>query len=1094
MSEPERPDETAASPYAAAAPEAVPAAPAGDILPLVPVPERYYEVQGEEGRGGIGVVLRALDRRLGRVVALKQLRRAGALAEERFEREMRITARLQHAGIVPVHEAGYFESGEAFYTMRLVEGRSLRARLDACASLDERLAFLPQVLAVAETVAYAHSRRIIHRDLKPDNVVVGDYGEAVVIDWGLAKELGAAEPEAAVAPALDDTGLTIAGEVVGTPAYMPPEQARGEDVDERADVWALGGILYYLLAAGHPYDGASSAEILARVRVEPPPPLASRQEGVPPELAAIVERAMARAREARYRSASELAADLRRFLTGQLVSAHRYSTGMLLRRWARRHRAALLVTAVALTTLAVIGGYSVSKVVASGHLAERRAEQLTLAEARRSLNEDPAHALALLTTYPEGGEDWASVRAIVASAAGAGLPHDVLAVRGKAAVAFAQDGRRYALLERDRLRVLDARSGTLEQSFALDGDAPADAYPTRLEWLPDGSLVTASSGGTLHLLERGAPPLTLAPGHGPILDAGIDAKGTRLVAACEDGSVWLWDRQARAGRVLERHGGRVYAVAFAGEQVVSAGEGGKLHIFDPGTGASRVVPLTRDVLAALAISADGRRAAVGSEDGDVWIVELASGGVTALHRLAQSPVILLGFARGDAALVSLTTSGQMVMHDLASLEGTVLLTDGSWFALSQGGAWLAAGRRGGRLALTHLPSGWQRELPAHPGAIRWAAVTDSGHLATTGDDGSARLWPETLVPARIVDGASAVVSLNALPGAGVVVAHFDGTLVRLAADGSEVARAQPHRTSAATRLLGDGRRVLSVEGSTGTVVVLDERLTELRRWTLGDPLSEFRLRGARLACALASGAIAFLPIEGGEPRRVAVFAPGHAVRRLRWLDDRRLVAASANGELALVDADDGTSHALPGLPAAATQLSVLPGERLLVHSDDGVLRALALATPGQAELASCTNKHRRLAEAKDVGLVIWACARELRVVADGRLAARAPFVPEDVLTVDASAHAQRVAAGLLNGWFSLWDVAGARLASFPVALPVTDLQLVDAAAQVVALAIPGGQVLFWRVADHDLIPVDEAALRAWMLETTGHFESIPARK
>src|SRR5689334_8377839 len=188
---------------------------------------------GEYGRGGLGRVSRAHDLELGRDVAIKELISRGAINEVRFLREALITARLEHPGIVPIHEAGRWPDGTPFYAMKLVSGRSLRDLIAEARTSDERLGLLDHVIAVADAIAYAHGRNIIHRDLKPGNVIVGDFGETVVIDWGLAKDLTAAEdPVTAASPAQPspDDELTGAGSVLGTPAYMAPEQARGEHV------------------------------------------------------------------------------------------------------------------------------------------------------------------------------------------------------------------------------------------------------------------------------------------------------------------------------------------------------------------------------------------------------------------------------------------------------------------------------------------------------------------------------------------------------------------------------------------------------------------------------------------------------------------------------------------------------------------------------------------------------------------------------------------------------------------------------------------------------------------------------------------------
>src|SRR5439155_23444057 len=172
-----------------------------------------------------------------------------------------------------------------------------------------RLALVPNALAVCDAIAYAHSQGVIHRDLKPKNVLIGHFGETVVIDWGLAKDMTAVVPElddgpfrtASLAP--DQTAV---GTVMGTPAYMPPEQALGEAVDERADVYALGALLFHLLAGKPPVTGRSTADVLAQIVAGPLPSLAEVQRDVPPDLLAIVAKAMAFEPEDRYPSAREL--------------------------------------------------------------------------------------------------------------------------------------------------------------------------------------------------------------------------------------------------------------------------------------------------------------------------------------------------------------------------------------------------------------------------------------------------------------------------------------------------------------------------------------------------------------------------------------------------------------------------------------------------------------------------------------------------------------------------------------------------------------------------------------------------------------------
>src|SRR5687767_7776064 len=194
---------------------------------LATVERRHYAIRGEIAKGGMGRVLDARDLRLGRSVAIKELLPKNRHAARRFEREARITARLQHPAIIHIYEAGVWRGGEPFYAMTKVSGRSLAEVVAERTSLAARLGLLPNVIAVADALAYAHSQDVIHRDLKPANILVGAFGETVVIDWGLAKDLSApGDPAMSLELKLASAEQTLSGSIVGTPAYMAPEQAR----------------------------------------------------------------------------------------------------------------------------------------------------------------------------------------------------------------------------------------------------------------------------------------------------------------------------------------------------------------------------------------------------------------------------------------------------------------------------------------------------------------------------------------------------------------------------------------------------------------------------------------------------------------------------------------------------------------------------------------------------------------------------------------------------------------------------------------------------------------------------------------------------
>ncbi|MEA2602049.1 MAG: eukaryotic-like serine/threonine-protein kinase [Acidobacteriota bacterium] len=297
-----------------------------------------YEIVETLGRGGMGTVYLARDLRLDREVALKVVQLPEGTGDlERLLREARVLARLEHPGIVPVHDAGLLPCGRAFYAMKRVRGQQLDEYARA-APLPERLRAFERI---CEAVAFAHAHGVIHRDLKPENVMVGPFGEVLVMDWGVAKvaphlvgafccspsspgDEGLGRGRSAAKLALmgargeGSGGGTEAGTILGTPGYMPPEQERGEvdRIDERADVWALGALLGFLLKGKEP----------------PPRPLE-----------AIRRRAMATEPAQRYPQVEELAADLSRYLAGLRVDAHQETVLERAGRFVRRYRTPILL-------------------------------------------------------------------------------------------------------------------------------------------------------------------------------------------------------------------------------------------------------------------------------------------------------------------------------------------------------------------------------------------------------------------------------------------------------------------------------------------------------------------------------------------------------------------------------------------------------------------------------------------------------------------------------------------------------------------------------------------------------------------------------
>jgi WD40 repeat protein len=805
-----------------------------------------YEIAGEVAQGGIGRVLRARDRRLRRPVALKQLIDCGPSAERRFVREAMITARLQHPAIVPIYEAGRFPSGEAFYSMKLVSGRSFEDVIDECEGLHQRLGLLPHVLAAAEAVAYAHSQRIIHRDLKPANILVGGFGETVVIDWGLAKDLAVEEddetpvPEERAPPA-KGAQLTLVGAVIGTPAYMPPEQAAGQPVDERADVYALGAILYHTLVGEPPYGGSTAREVLRAVLAGPPPPVSARQKDVSEDLLAIVRKAMAREPDDRYRSARELAEDLRRFETGQIVGAHRYSTLDLLRRFMRRWRAPLAVAAAALVALSIGGVVGVRRIIAERVRAEQqraaaeaaqrealaRADELTLVQARAALERDPSQALAWLQGLSPGFGRWSAARVIAADAAARGL---AATLRGHEkllnVIVFSPDGRTLVTASDDHTaRLWDVATG---RGRVLTGHADE---VWNAAFSPDGRhVITGGKDRTVRVWDAPTGRERLQVQHGAEVFLLAFPDDQRAVFAAADGVVMEVPLSGSAPRALSS--GQGVAVFSHDARTVARAANGVLTVQDMATGEERLFRKgwAGDGHGALLFSPDGRTFAHLDTAGEVRLWDVASarerlmGRIDAYalrtawagRRLSFSPDgSRLGAVENDTAVHvwDLRNGGVRILRGEERATRRVIFSPDGRLAATVGFEHAAR--------IWDLETGQARALHGHEDAVMNLAFSPDGRfLATAGADHTARIFPVEVRAGRVLAGslAGAVLAGFSPDGQLVAAGGDDGSLWIWDRDGAPT-KTQAHAGPLSAAAFSPGGQHIATGGADGRVRV-----------------------------------------------------------------------------------------------------------------------------------------------------------------------------------------------------------------------------------------------------------------------------------
>jgi serine/threonine protein kinase len=398
-----------------------------------------YTLSHLYAKGGMGQVWLAHDPALGREIALKELRPEqadNASVCSRFMTEARVTAQLEHPGIVPVYELG--EGGSPYYTMRFVRGGTLgqatrkyhKARADGKADPVGLVKLLGAFVGVCHAIGYAHSKGFIHRDLKGQNVVLGDYGEVIVLDWGLARRIQPVTCTTRTEPdrthpreVLSEAGIngdetllpeeeprthpasepqfesgawperTIQGQLLGTPAYMAPEQAEGRhrQTDERTDVYGLGAILYEILTGQPPFHAKTTKDMLRKVRHEPPTPPRQINPEVAPALQAVCLKALAKRPEDRYRSAIGLAQEVQRYLADEPVEAYPEPWLRRASRWARKHRTAVAAGA-GLAVMAIVA-LSVSTVLVA---RERNEARIQGQQARKAVDD----------MYTEVAESW----------------------------------------------------------------------------------------------------------------------------------------------------------------------------------------------------------------------------------------------------------------------------------------------------------------------------------------------------------------------------------------------------------------------------------------------------------------------------------------------------------------------------------------------------------------------------------------------------------------------------------------------------------------------------------------------------------------
>ena len=748
-----------------------------------------FRVLRPYARGGIGMVSVALDVELNREVALKEIQPDQAddlVSRARFVLEAEVTGRLEHPGVVPVYGLGTSPEGRPYYAMRFVRGESLKEAIDrfhqpvgsavrtdpapSTARKTVRTAdptgmelsrLLRRFLAVCDAVAYAHSRGVIHRDLKPANILLGPYGETLVVDWGLAKIIGRDESptgesaEMTLRPAsASGSSETQAGSAVGTPAYMSPEQAEGrlEVLGPASDIYSLGATLYCLLTGRPPVDDREIAAVLRKVQRGDFPPPRQVDRRVPAALEAIVLKAMALRIDDRYPSAKALGEEVEHWLADEPVQAYREPLVTRLARRARRNKPAVAAAAVllfsAMAALVVNDALVRLEKVRTEQQRRLAVENFRKADEQRQIAEDLSATLTLdrALALCERGEvsrgllwltralakvpaaepelektvraNLASWRRPLTSLRGI-LPHPDGHVVG---VAFDSSGKSFLTMHRSSeqktisVRKWDKATSRLLGPVRLFADHPSpfnSVYhePDVKRLSPDRAMILAADGDSAARLwdiatgQPAGPPLPYA---GAIISVAFSPDGKRVVFGGGDNTVQQFDVTTGAAiGALLRHEAKIRSVVYSpdGKFLLTGSDDRTARLWDAATGKALGSPFPHaDPVCRVAFRPDGKAVATGDMGGvaHLWDVDRGAPiGEPMIHRRVVTTLVF-------------------------SPDGTILVTGGFD---NTARLWDAA-------------TGKSRGAPLrHQSFVIWASFSADGRtLVTCGDDNAARLW------------------------------------------------------------------------------------------------------------------------------------------------------------------------------------------------------------------------------------------------------------------------------------------------------------------------------------------------------------------
>ena len=712
-----------------------------------------YDIKEEIGRGGIGKVMVAFDRTVGREIALKELissaedGRIPSLDkmrsdEARFLREACVTGQLEHPGIVPVYEIGRKPDENRYYTMRLVRGVTLSQAIKDAGTLEKRLRLLPHFRDICNAIAYSHSRGVIHRDIKPENIMIGEFGETVVLDWGLAKVKG--EDDAAAGELreelnllkVENIGMTVRGKAIGTPAYMSPEQARGDisAIDERSDIYSLGAVLYEILTGEPPFKGKDVQETLEKVKSALPVEITVYEPASPPDLCAVVEKTLTKDPASRYQSALEVAKEIENFMSGGKIAAYEYSSWEMFKRFVSKNKSLSVLAAV---LLAVLISASVAVFVAY----------------RDSVSNERAAHLNLSLGYLEYAEKLLkegkySDSEIFAAASLYNSPFNPLSPWSYSDSYLAEniDENREHMLEIQSLLYLSRVYG----NNAFKGNFASVDFDARNVAVSPGASLFAVSGKRKEVKvysADGTEKFTLSGHKDEVSAVAFSHDGKFIATGSRDNNFILWSASNGAKiKSLQTLAGEIYALSFSpGNRFIAFGGTEKtLWVVktDDLTLSSAGRFELENTIRSIDWSHDGKKILVSDSSGKIYIIR--HDGIEKVFDFHTEPTISVRFLNDGIHFVSASYDKKFALWSMAFDKPLNVFEHwDAFFSLdvSNDGTLAAAATRDGSIKLINLVTKQIDDLRDHTGSVYSVKFLPMGNsLVSVGEDRFIKLW------------------------------------------------------------------------------------------------------------------------------------------------------------------------------------------------------------------------------------------------------------------------------------------------------------------------------------------------------------------